>query len=63
MASNVKFMELYIGDKGSKGEGSQLTQFKGICEIIPRIEYKQLNDVTQQEFMEKCNEAIKEIKF
>ena len=62
MASNIRFMELYIGDKGSKKEGSQLTQLKGIGEFIQRIKYSDLNDVTQKEFIEKCNEAIKEIK-
>ena len=55
-------MELYIGDKGSKKEGSQLTQLKGIGEFIQRIKYSDLNDVTQKEFFEKCNEAIKERK-
>ena len=62
MYSNVKFMELYIGDKKSKKEGSQLTQFRGICEMIPKIEHTQLNDVSPKEFIQKCNEATKEIK-
>ena len=62
MSSNVRFMELYLGDKKSKKEGSQLTQFKGICEMIPKIKFSELNDVTQEEFNKKCNEAIKEVK-
>ena len=62
MYSNVKFMELYIGDKRSKKEGSQLTQFKGICEMIPQIKYTDINDVTVEEFNKKCNDATKEIK-
>ena len=62
MNTNVRFMELYIGDKKSKREGSQLTQFKGICEMIPKIRYTELNDVTSEEFIKNCNEATKEIK-
>ena len=62
MSSNVRFMDLYLGDKRSKKEGSQLTQFKGICEMIPKIKFSELNDVTQEEFNKKCNEAIKEVK-
>ena len=60
MSSNVRFMELYIGDKKSKKEGSQLTQFKGICEMIPKITYRELNDVDQKEFVKNCNDATKQ---
>ena len=62
MNSNVRFMELYIGDKKSKKEGSQLTQFKGICEMIPNIKYDALNDVTKEEFVKRCKEATLEVK-
>jgi len=62
MFSNIRFMELYIGDKKSKKEGSQLTQFKGICEMIPKLKNTDLNDVSREEFTRKCNEATKEIK-
>ena len=58
MSSNVRFMELYIGDKKSKKEGSQLTQFKGICEMVPKIKYSELNDVTQEEFNKRCQEEV-----
>ena len=35
MNSNVRFMELYIGEGERKREGAQLTQIKGICKLIP----------------------------
>ena len=58
MYSNAKFMELYIGDKKNKFEGSQLTQLLGICDFIAKLKYSQLIDVTNDEFIQKCNEAI-----
>ena len=57
MYSNAKFMELYIGEKKSKNEGSQLTQFLGICEYISKIKPSQLHDVTNDEYIKRCNEA------
>ena len=62
MNSNVRFMELYIGDGKRKREGAQLTQFKGICEFIPKIKNTDLDGVSQQDFIKRCNEATKEIK-
>ena len=63
MNSIVKFMELYIGDKRNKYEGSILTQFKALCEMIPKYKHTDLNDVTLEEFTQKCNEATKEVKY
>ena len=57
MYSNVRFMELYIGEKKNKFEGSQLTQLLGICDLIPKIKASQLIDVSKEEFFKKCNEA------
>ena len=57
MYSNAKFMELYIGEKKNKFEGSQLTQLLGICDFIPKIKSSQLIDVSNEEFFKKCNEA------
>ena len=59
MFSNAKFMELYIGDKKNKFEGSQLTQLLGICDFIAKIKYSQLIDVTNEEFIKRCNEATR----
>jgi hypothetical protein len=59
--SNAKYMELYIGDKKNKSEGSQLTQLLGICDIICNLKYTQLIGVTKEEFFEKCKEATNDI--
>ena len=55
--SNGKYMILYIGDKKSKLEGNQLTQLLLACEFIANIKYSDLNEVTKEEYIEKCNKA------
>ena len=57
MYSNGKYMELYIGDKKNKLEGSQLTQLLSSCEFIANLTYSDLNDVTKEEFVNNCNYA------
>ena len=57
MYSNAKFMELYIGEKKNKFEGSQLTQLLGICDFIAKIKYSELIEVSNEEFIKRCNEA------
>ena len=55
--SNCRYMDLYIGDKRSKGEGSQLSQLFGICQYIKDLKYDSLFDVTEEEFNINCNKA------
>jgi hypothetical protein len=55
--SNCRFMELYIGEKSCKEEGSQLSQLMGICMYVKDISYNSLIDVTEEEFNLKCNQA------
>ena len=55
--SNCKYMELYIGDKSSKEEGSQLSQLFGICTYVKDLNYTSLFDVTEKEFNFNCNKA------
>ena len=59
MNSNVRFMELYIGEGERKREGAQLTQIKGICKLIPKIKNSDLIDVSKEEFIKNCKEVIK----
>ena len=53
--SNTKLMELYIGDKGSKEEGSQLMQLIALCNFIVDLTYKNIYNVTKEEFTRNCN--------
>ena len=53
--SNSRLMELYIGDKGSKEEGSQLMQLIALCNFIVDLTYKNIYNVTNEEFTRNCN--------
>ena len=55
--SNAKFMELFVGEKKNKLEGSQTTQLLLACQFIANLKYQDLNDVSYDEFNTKCNEA------
>ena len=55
--SNCRFMELYIGDLKSKNEGSQLIQLQSICKRMENFNYELLNDVSKEEYDEKCNQS------
>ena len=55
--SNCRYMDLYIGGKGSKEEGNQLSQLIGICEYIKNLNYDSLFDVTKEDFISNCNKA------
>ena len=57
MYSNVKYMELFIGEKKNKIEGSQLTQIMGLCDLVQKMTYKDTIGVSEQEYIKKCNEA------
>ena len=52
--SNLKFLELYIGDLRSKEEGSQLTQLIALCDYINKIEWSNLIGITKDDFILKC---------
>jgi len=56
--SDAKFMDLYIGSERNKFKGNLLTQFLGICDLIPKIDHTKLYYVEKEEYMKKCNEAI-----
>ena len=53
--SNSRLMELYLGDLNSKEEGSQLIQLIALCNFIVDLTYKNLYNVTKEEFTRNCN--------
>ena len=59
--SNAKYIELFSGHKCNQLEGNQLYQLLTICEICQKITYKELNDISEEEFIRKCNESRMEI--
>ena len=58
MSSNARFMQLYIGNMGSKMEGLQLAQYKSLSEFIPNIKNTDLNDVSPEEFAANNNKVV-----
>ena len=55
MHSNLKFIDLYIGDLRSKAEGSQLIQLIALCDFICNIEANNLLGISKDEFNFKCD--------
>ena len=55
--SNIKLMELYIGEMKSKKEGSELTQLIATCDFVIHLNYNNLNGVSQEDFVKNCNSA------
>lgn len=52
--SNIRFIDLYIGDLRSKEEGSQLTQLIALCDFICNIQANNLLGIDKNEFTLKC---------
>ena len=61
--SNIRLINLYIGDKMYQKEGNYLKYLKHICDFIPKIQNTDLIDVSFKEFVKNCNDATKERKF
>ena len=55
--SNCKFMELFLGDKEQKEEGSQLANLFLICDFVKDITAEKLNGVSEEEYKKKCQNA------
>jgi hypothetical protein len=49
MFSNCKYMELFIGDKKNKEDGSQLTQFLAMCQHIENLTTDKLREFTEED--------------
>ena len=55
--SDSRYMELYIGNLSNKEEGSQLMQLLALCNFVENLKNSDLLDVSEEEFVQKCNEA------
>ena len=58
--SICKFMEIYLGDLKKKKEDNQLMQLRGVCENMIIVNNESLNDVTEEEFIRKSEESLRE---
>ena len=52
--SNCLYMNLFIGDQKNKIEGNQLTKMLLLCESVEKITYQSLINITEEEFLKKC---------
>ena len=55
MNSNCKYMELFIGEKRNREEGSQLAQLIAICQFAETITADKLYGINDEQFIKRCN--------
>ena len=59
-SSNFKYMNMFLNNEYRSGPKDHLiSQMSVICEFIKSISYDKLNDVTQDDFKYKCEQATK----
>ena len=54
MYANCEYMELFIGNKVNEIEGQNLVELKAICQYVSNISILYLNNITEEEFKQKC---------
>ena len=54
ISKNCQYMDLFLGSKRNKLEGSQLVQLQGICQFVDEIKYSDLINVTKDNFDKNC---------
>ena len=63
MNSNCKYMELFIGEKKNREEGSQLAQLTAICEFAENITSDKLFGIDEDQFCKRCDTIKKNFNF
>jgi hypothetical protein len=63
MNSNCKYMELFIGEKKNREEGSQLAQLTAICEFAENITSDKLFGIDEDQFFKRCETVKKNFNF
>ena len=53
--NNCLYLNLFIGEQKNKIEGNQLTKMLLLCESVEKITYKSLINISEEEFLQKCN--------
>ena len=52
--NNCRYMDLFIGKQKSKIEGNQLSKMMLLCDSIEKFSIKNLINITEKEYNEKC---------
>ena len=58
--TNIRFMEIYMGSKINKIEGSQIVILKSLIDFIIKLKYNKIYCITQKEFDLKCQKEVSE---
>ena len=58
IGSNLKFIKIYRNSLIDKGNENELEQLIALCEFVKKINYKNLYDISQEEYIKNCNEVI-----
>ena len=53
--SNCKYTELFLGEKASEIEGSQLTKILGICEKMEKASFEDFYNLTESDYIYQCD--------
>ena len=56
--TNSKFMEIYMGSKIDKAEGSQLASLNTISEFVMGLNYNKISCISEEEFNQKCFKEV-----
>ena len=60
--TDCNFMQLYIGNNKDKIENSELAKLLSICNFIKEVKYNSLYNINENEFNEKNELSLKELK-
>ena len=56
--SNCEYIKLFLGDKSGRIENNHLTQIVCIANHFSTIKYSDFNNITEEEFKEKCKKNL-----
>ena len=59
--SNCKYTELFLGEKISGIEGSQLTKLLSICEKTQHLKFEDLDKITEKDYYLNCDLQLKHL--
>ena len=56
--SNLKFIQIYRNSLIEKGQENQLVKLIAVCDFIKDIKYKNISNISEDEYNQNCKEAI-----
>ena len=59
MYTNCNFMELFLGEKKNGENSKNLAELRGACKFVTEMNYKKLNNVTEDMYKKRCTLAFR----